>query len=110
LPFSRQAQQVLVVPAEGVDYASPELLATLEEFHIKLVAYDTGVSEAVESGEVEVGLLLSDDFSDSLAAGQSAPLQLLSNPLGGFFSSRYTACRRSLRRLSSQNGRPTFDR
>lgn len=82
----RQAQQMLIVPAEGVAYASPELLSTLGTFHIELMAYDTGVSEAVESGEVEVALLLSEGFADSVAEGQSAPVQLLSNPLGGFFS------------------------
>lgn len=79
----QSSTQTLVVMAQGVAYAGPDLQDALRQAGISLEEYTGDLGALVQEGEQVVGLVIPEGFDATVANEQPAQLTLLSNPNSG---------------------------
>lgn len=76
LTKTMSAERELVIDTVGAEHA-PHLMTFLEEHGAKLRPFEGDPEAAVKSGEVEVALVIHEDFPEDFAAGRPATVELL---------------------------------
>lgn len=95
--ITARAREPIVIPTQGIEYATDALLETLKQFDITLEAYTGDLETVIASGQEAAGLIIPPDFSQDIASEQPAQLRLLTNlTSGGLFGSRFSAQRLDL--------------
>src|SRR5262245_5018536 len=65
--MTERAQEPVTVPAQGIQYASPELLAALKSQQITLEPYEGDLRAVIASGEKGSGLIIPPEFATNIA-------------------------------------------
>ncbi|MBF6614515.1 MAG: ABC transporter permease [Chloroflexi bacterium] len=92
-----KAKEPLVIPAQGIEYASQGLLDALKQQQITLQPYTGDLQGAISRGDKGAGLIIPAGFSDNLSQEKSATLMLFTNRTsGGIFGGGFSADRLNL--------------
>lgn len=76
--FNERAEQALPLPVIGQAYA-PNLVAFLQQNNIEVLEAPTDAETAVRAGEVDVVLVIPEEYPTQFAQGQPALVQLLAD-------------------------------
>ncbi len=74
--FSEQARRPLDLPVVGAEYA-PNLIAFLAQNNVNVLPGPDDPETAVRSGDVNLVLVIPDDYGEAFTEGRPAPVQLL---------------------------------
>ena len=74
--FSDQVARVLYLPVVGENHA-PNLIGFLEQHNVVLENAPSDPEAAVKSGQVDLVLLIPEDYAQNFDQGQSAPVQMI---------------------------------
>jgi sodium transport system permease protein len=74
--LQKDAQKVLEVPVVGAEHA-PSLMQFIRQHQIEILAPPDDPEEAVRSGEVDVVLVVPDEYGEQFSTGQSAEVELI---------------------------------
>lgn len=95
--FAERAQDVQVIPTIGLENATPEFVSAMEQSGILFTPYEGDLRADIERGELGAGLIIPEDFGQSVNGEQPASLTLLTNPsAGGIFSPNFSGDRLQL--------------
>jgi sodium transport system permease protein len=95
--ITQRAQDPIVIPTQGVEYARQDFIDLLARFDITLVAHTGDLQARIASGQEAAGLIIPPDFGDAIAAEEPAHLTLLTNPsAGGLFVGNFSGQRLDL--------------
>ena len=79
-------ESTLLLPAQGIEYAGDDFIATFEAFNIKLVPFEGDMEAAIRSAEEPAGLIFTEGFADNVANAEDATLIVRTNgTAGGLF-------------------------
>ncbi|HLV36621.1 MAG TPA: ABC transporter permease subunit [Spirillospora sp.] len=95
--FIERAAATQYIPTQGIEYADPTFLSLLEVYDIVLEAYEGDLTGDIQRGVLPVGLMIPENFVESLADDEPASLTLYVNPSAtGFFSPNFSGERLEL--------------
>lgn len=75
--------ETLVLPVQGLEYASDDFLETFERFDIELRPFNGDMEAAIEQAEEPAGLIFTPGFAENVANGQPATLVVRTNGTAG---------------------------
>ena len=79
-------ESTLLLPAQGIEYAGDDFIATFEAFNIELVPFEGDMEAAIRSAEEPAGLIFTEGFADNVANAEDATLIVRTNgTAGGLF-------------------------
>ena len=89
-----RAEELITVPAQGIEHAGQEFIAVLEHFDITLEPFEGDMEAAIVAGEEAAGLVIPAGFGDHVANEQFTTLTLLTNDTaGGLFGGSFSVRR-----------------
>lgn len=92
-----RAEELITVPAQGIEHAGQEFIAVLEHFDITLEPFEGDMEAAIVAGEEAAGLVIPAGFGDHVANEQFTTLTLLTNDTaGGLFGGSFSVRRLEL--------------
>lgn len=74
--FTEQTEQTLRLPVVGAENA-PNLVAFLDQFNVEILPPPADPRTAVQSGEVDVVLVIPAEFAAAFSRGEPAPVELI---------------------------------
>lgn len=74
--FAEQTEQTLQLPVVGAENA-PNLVAFLDQYNVDILPPPADPRAAVQSGEVDVVLVIPDNFAEAFSQGEPAPVELI---------------------------------
>ncbi len=74
--FTEQSEQTLQLPVVGVENA-PNLIAFLDQYNVDILPPPADPRAAVQSGEVDLVLVIPDAFAAAFSRGEPAPVELI---------------------------------
>lgn len=74
--FAEQTEQTLQLPVVGAENA-PNLVAFLDQYNVDILPPPDDPRAAVQSGEVDVVLVIPDNFAEAFSQGEPAPVELI---------------------------------
>ena len=99
-----RAQQPLEIPTVGLENATVEFTEFLAQFEITLFEYEGDLAADIEKGDLGAGMIIPDDFGDSLENEAPISLTILVNPTsGGLFGAGFSTSRLELALNSFSN-------
>ncbi len=101
--FSEQAERVLHLPVVGTDYA-PNLIHFLEQNEVVILPGPDEPDSAVRDGDLEMVLIIPEDFAENFRAGIPATVQLLEDRSNQGADIAVDRAASLLRRYSAQMG------
>jgi sodium transport system permease protein len=101
--FSEQAQRPLHLPVAGADQA-PNLVDYLQQNNVVIMPAPEDARAAVRDGDVDLVLIIPDDYGDNFNAGRPAAVQILHDVTDPGADIAVERARDLLRRYSSQIG------
>lgn len=101
--FSERAEQTLVLPVQGAENA-PSLVAFLEQNNVEIEPPPANPNTAVRAGDVDLVLIIPDDYGAAFTAGEPAPLTLLVDDTNQGASVSVRRTRQLLQSYGSQIG------
>lgn len=99
--FTERAEQALPLPIVGAANA-PNLVAFLEQNNVDVQTPPDDPEAAVRAGDIEVILVIPDEFGESFENGRSAPVQLLVDESNQGAQQSAERAERLLRQYSTQ--------
>lgn len=74
--FTEQSEQTLQLPVVGAENA-PNLIAFLDQYNVDILPPPADPRAAVQSGEVDLVLVIPDAFAAAFSRGEPAPVELI---------------------------------
>jgi sodium transport system permease protein len=80
---SERARAPLSIPVQGIENASEDFMAVLQQYDITLEPYEGDLTALITSGKQGAGLIIPPGFGENVNGEQAAQITLLTNPTSG---------------------------